>query len=362
MTPSAEQVKRVVGLATYAPSTDNCQPFRFHWDGDRLSVSHDDGRARHPLNAGRLASYLSLGCLLEALRVAAASEGLGARFELGDPTRDSVAPWAKLSFLRRPEERLGSGSVLLDRCTDRRCYRGGSLTDPVFQRLDSGASAFAHARLRLRRPSEALVEYVAHVETLVWSYGPTQHGIAKWFRLSRREAEATRDGMTRRSLGVDPLTAQVLRLSRRGFKYQRVLNRLGFLRTFRRRVRARVRSATALGCIAIDAPAMEAVVEAGQLAMRAWLDLNQGGYGFQPLSSATLLILAEAAGVLPAELPGAFAESIAPGKRLLHAEFGLGSGEIPAWIFRTGRSPLLPKHARNPRLELRQILSEETAR
>jgi hypothetical protein len=164
--------------------------------------------------------------------------------------------------------------------------------------------------------------------------------------------------MTRESLVVDLATAQLLKLCQ-DFRYQRTLNHFGFLRVFRRRVRTRLISSAAVGCLTVDKPTRESVCEAGRLAMKAWLRLNQRGYGFQPISSGTVLVLSEAAGCLPQGLPNAFYETVWQGRRLMREQFGLDAAETPAWIFRTGLSPLLPPKGRNLRLAVSQILDIE---
>jgi hypothetical protein len=140
---SVDQIRRVVALSLRAPSADNDQALRFHWTGTALLVSQNEERGRHVLNAGNLASYLTLGCHLEALRLAAQTEGLQADFTLDAPPRPPGAPWARVSFAVDPGGRRDNGAALLARYTDRRAYRGDSTRDPP-------SSAAARSRMAAR--------------------------------------------------------------------------------------------------------------------------------------------------------------------------------------------------------------------
>jgi hypothetical protein len=356
-----DDLQRILSLSTRAPSADNCQPFRFHWDGARLLLFHDEVRAAYPLDASAVGSRLTLGCQLEALHVAAAVHGFGCRAKLVAPPHPPCTPWAEVAFVAGHAGPRPSAEPLLARCTDRRIYHGGSIDDPVFATLTRDAAATGGARLHFRPPDDALVEYCAHTEELVWSWKATQQAIAGWFRLDRGEVERTRDGMRRESIDLDALGVRVLRRCRADYRYQRLANRLGFLRVLRRRMRARVRSSAALGCVTVEAPTWANVVAAGRVSMRAWLALTECGYGFQPISAATILVLGRAAGREPAGLPAAFSDAIARGEQVLRRTFGLAAGETPAWLFRTGRAPRGRAAARNLRLDLSSVLSVTAA-
>lgn len=355
--PDREEIRRIADLARYTPSGDNCQPFRMEWDGRWLWVSHDERRADHVMNPEGLASYLTIGCLLEAIEIAARSVGWEAEAEVLTPPRKRRDRWARISFRAMPERSSHGPARLLGRWTDRRPYQGGSLADPVFRRVQDVTRDLDRARVCFREPSERLIRYLSAVEKASWDYKPIHRGYLQWFRLSRREAAQSRDGMPWPSLSISYPTAMLLRPGTNRFWYQWLLNRVGFLTIFGRRVASRVRSSTAVGCTVVRSPDILSVADAGRVSMRAWLELNDAGYGFQPISIGTILVLSDAAGCLPQGLSRALAESVSEGRRLLAEEFGLAQGETPAWIFRTGMCPRPDPAARTPRRDLDDILS-----
>ena len=132
--------------AMRAPSGDNCQPWRFRWDGMQLDIFHERARGLHSLNRKNHASLLTLGCLLEGLEIAAQHAGYRCAVEVQP---NSAGPWSRVGF--HPSQQAGAGlhNALLERATDRRLYHGGSVSDPVFATLRQGQSRFAPARLYL---------------------------------------------------------------------------------------------------------------------------------------------------------------------------------------------------------------------
>ncbi|MBY0278547.1 hypothetical protein K2Z84_24715 [Candidatus Binatia bacterium] len=353
MDVSPERIRRIVALAARAPSGENCQPFRFHWDGAWLTVSHDAARSRHVLNFENRASYLTLGCYLESIVIAAASEGLDARIEL-----ELADTAARVAFVARAQGPCGDASLLLDRCTDRRRYRGGPIDAPLLREIEDDLRAFPNVTIRLVAPNDELVDYVAHMERLQWCTEPIHRGHTRYFRLSNRAASRTRDGMSRASLNVGPATAALLALARRDFRVQRTLNQFGFLRIFAKRVRAWVRSAAALGCVTVDTTDPAGHVSAGRATLRTWVTLNRDGYAVQPLSICSYMVFNRDVGRYPGELPAAFREGGAWGADVLQRNYDLPPSEHVAWFFRTGRAPLRPMAGRTLRLPLERVLTE----
>src|SRR6476660_2461505 len=92
------QIHGIVSAAMTAPSGDNCQPWTFHWDGQSLTIRHQNDRARHVLNRHNHASLLSLGCVLELIRIAASHEKMEADVALGSLDAAQNASWAVLRF------------------------------------------------------------------------------------------------------------------------------------------------------------------------------------------------------------------------------------------------------------------------
>ena len=97
-----EAIYRIVEAAMQAPSGDNCQPWRFEWNGHELCVSHNEEKARHAFNRANHASYISLGCVLESISIAASHENLKAVYALShEALKESIS--AVITFTLGPK-------------------------------------------------------------------------------------------------------------------------------------------------------------------------------------------------------------------------------------------------------------------
>jgi hypothetical protein len=341
-------IERIVAAANTAPSADNCQPWSFRWDGRELSVGHDAARAEHVINHHHHLSYLSLGCLLEALALAAGAEGLTAEARLD---LDGPGPvWARVHFEPAPGAQADAlAAELPRRRTDRRLYRGGSLEHEVFAAVRA-EGAYARA------PDAELSRYLADADSYSWRHPACYRDFIRWVRFSQEELQARGDGIPWRSLGIDLPELPGMSLARSPL-VPAVLAPLGLTAAASLWLRRQLASSAAVVCFTVEAPGREALVAAGRRALRAWLHLTRAGYGVQPLTNPAIHVYNRAAGGLhPATRPE-LAALFRRGEGLLARAFGYGSGELPVWLFRAGLSPALPAHLRAPRRALAEIFS-----
>lgn len=350
-------MKRVVALASRVPTADNCQPWTFQWDGSTLAICHHNARAQHDINHNNHLSYLNLGCVLEALALASTSAGLAVVEEhlfLGDPT---TSIWARV----RLEESDAPAHELVEaieyRCADRRLYRGGSLKHPVFAQLERDAARFqGNALYLLDSPSRELLEFCVAADAYVWKHEPAYRDTLRWFCFSTEEMMRRGDGVCLRQFGYDFPDIPGLQLVRN--KWVRQVMDLSRLYTLSGRwVRALLTSSAGLACITARSRRREDLVTAGRLAFSTWLRLNRAGYGVQPLTLQSMPIYNLAQEGLPVGIPPEFPELYRRGRRLLEQDFGYSSGELPAWLFRTGLTRPMASRCRTVRLPVERMLS-----
>jgi hypothetical protein len=195
--------KRILELAMTAPNVDNAQPFFFQWQGEQLLILRDENRDRRRGNAGYTVSMVGLGCLLECLAIAATGEGLDAQISITYNTQSLTEPWAVVSFAPgapQPDELLPGLEL---RCSDRRRYLGGDLSDEVFGEIlaDSGHYEGCHLYLQ-DRPGARLLDYLLHCEAFLWNDRHMLPEMLSWVRWSQQEVQKTRDGMPWQAMGI----------------------------------------------------------------------------------------------------------------------------------------------------------------
>lgn len=353
-----QYARRLVDAGHSAPTGENCQPFRFVWNGHAILVTHDAARARHRLDVGDHASLIALGCVWEAMDLEASGLGYGLIATLTGSEAGPGLPWLTLEPTEAKRAPDPLRLALSIRATDRRPFAGGTLDD-ARQALASGHAARApEPFLRLAAPHEGgLRPYILASDELLWRDAQTVRDALRWVRYTDAEVRRTRDGLSWRNLGY-PAIASLGSALVRHLPPLLALGRLaGGPRETRRHLAKQLDTSAALGCIAIPHPGQSGLVATGRLAMRAWLALARAGMGFQPLSLPSLCVYNSVTGALPRSLPTHLRAHFARGPEAVGRAFGLPSGAVPVWMFRTGFAEPLDHAARSLRLPLEAVLS-----
>lgn len=342
--------------ARLAPSADNCQPFVFHGDADRLELRWLAARAAHAIDGARYASWLTLGALLETLRLAAGEAGLRVTREALTPRAGDGQAWATLRL-----EEGGSWDPLAGaieaRCTDRRLYRRVTVDSNLKYELERPDGRAPRARLVLRDPPRGpTLRWLLDADAYIWRQPEVFRDISRWIRFSPGELAATGDGIGADAFGLPSQGVHLLRAP----GAQRLIAGARLDRLHRAWVRALLGSASATALIATDAPGPEGLVDAGRRAALAWLRCSAEGLAVQPMTILSLPVYAAATGALPAETLPRFRTHFEAGRDVLRAAYGLGAGELPVWMFRIGGAPPRPP-PRSPRRPLSELWTRETA-
>ena len=210
MMPLDPTLEAILDLARWAPSGDNTQPWRFEIAGQRHVVVHGfDTRQHCVYDLDGHPSQMSLGALLETMAIAASVQGLELRASRrADQPDDHPILDVQFSAQQRaaPDP---LAAVIRERSVQRRALRMRPLTASEKSALTAGLPAgyrlrwlegtgrrwamarllFRNARLRLTMPEAHRV----HRDVIEWN------------------ARFSDDRMPDQALGVDPLTAKLMR-------------------------------------------------------------------------------------------------------------------------------------------------------
>lgn len=357
--PSLMEIWNLVHKARTAPSGDNSQPWRFCWNGEVLKILLDDGLARHALNNRNHASWLSLGCLLELIKIAGTERGLEFRADLNlkdGPT--GVREVARLRFDRTGVATDPLAAVVESRCTDRRPFRRAPVPESLLKELADLDLVYPSVRLRFRpEPSKEFLGYAVKSDEFLWKNPHVMTDFLHWTRLSRAESEARADGLPWQNLGIGRLDLLAMRLIRKNPMWVPRLWELSFRKKVNAVSRRLLTRCSGLLCIAIEQPCSpERIVEAGRLAYRAWLTLHAAGFGVQPHSLSSLVAFDVAIGAKPPGTSETFERHFQTGADLLRREFGFEANALPVWAFRSGPVRPLPRSARARRRPVDELL------
>ena len=275
---------QILDLARWAPSGDNTQPWRFEIAGDEHLVIHGFDTRQHCLyDIDGHPSQISIGALLETIRIAASGYALSAAIERrhadearpifdvwlkGDPcvTPSPLLPYITTRTVQRRalstralsveqknalEASVGSDYLI--------CWREGWRL-----RLAAASLMFSSAKIRLTTPEA----YAVHQSVIEWS------------------ARFSPDKIPDQAVGLDPLTTRVTRWVMQDWRRVEFFNRyLGG--TLLPRLELDV--VPALACAAHfliaarSAPrGIDDYVAAGMAVQRFWLTAAQLGLQLQP--------------------------------------------------------------------------------
>lgn len=354
---SGETLTALVEAAARAPSGDNCQPWRFLWDGERLRVVFLPDRAESLYDVRNAASWISLGAVLTNLRVAAGHLGLEVAADVfpGDDAPGVVAR-ARLTPARPTDETLWP--ALDARCVNRRPYRRDPLPTAIRDELQAlGAStAGVHLSWIEDPPTKArLAALAACNERILFENRPLHDGLYRWLRWSPAEIQRTGDGMPVESLELWRPERAALRLMG-SWPRARLFTALGASRTLPLRSRQVYARSAAIALLTVEGADRTDFVRGGEVLERIWLTATLRNVAFQPITGIIFLLLRLALeqGRGLSVRHQSLVDRVA---RDLWELFPEVLGQTPVMLFRLGLAP--PPTARAPRLPSRRILSIE---
>ncbi len=347
---------KIVEAGIWAPSADNCQPWLFSWDGTTLQVIHDENRAKFLYNVNNIASYATLGGVIENIVIA--SEHFGYRPLIAyfpDATQEAVV--ANISFTPQQEKPKSElFSWIPKRMVNRKFYSKELIDNATKQRLLGIARDYPGTRFHWtdsKKQIRQLAALVAAGDRILFEHPDLHGGLFRWIRLTKEEDERARDGMGLNVLELNVFQEFIFPLLS-SWKRMLILNKFGVSRLAATQSYRLLRTAPVACLIMTDDTAPVSYVIGGRLMQRVWLTASSLGVALQPLTGITFLIsimdLAGGKGLNPAHQ----AQVIDIQKKLPDIfPFERTNGLI--MLFRMGRAPE-PK-AHSPRRPVEQQLT-----
>src|SRR5436190_6695336 len=337
-----------------APSGDNCQPWRFQWDGERLRILFLADRAESLYDVRSMGSWVSLGAVITNATLTATQFGLRATVEVF-PAGEQPGTVALVRF--------DAGSAVPDqlaqaipaRCVNRRPYRQEPIPAGVREELQALAAYSSGARLSWvdTEPAKGrIAALAAQNDRILFENRALHDGVYGWIRWTRAEAQRRRDGMPAETLELSPLERPGMRLLG-SWRWARLAAALRISRVLPARARKIYQRSEAIALLSVRGDQPADFVRGGEVLERIWLTATRHGMAFQPITGITFLLLRM-------RLTGGEGLSSDHRKLLdrIQEEFKRiypeGAAESPIMLFRLGMAP--PPSGRAPRLPIEQAL------
>jgi hypothetical protein len=197
-----ETMLRIVKYAVKAPSCYNTQPWRFKIRNDTICLLPDFTRALPVVDRDDHALYISLGCVLENLVLAANEFNYETKIEI---TGNEKKPQIMVTLYDEPE---AVKSELFDYILKRQARRNKYSNDEIPDNLLSELFNDPHdegVRTRLflsRNEIKWLVPYILESTRRQFSNKAFVDELVSWVRFSEKEAMLKGDGILAASMGL----------------------------------------------------------------------------------------------------------------------------------------------------------------
>lgn len=206
---------RLINYASKAPSSHNTQPWKFGREEDTILLYPDLSRSLPVVDPDNHALFISLGCALENLVVAAGYYGFDAEVEvcrghLDDPVRVKLSPFSPL-----PDGARAKHSALFAQIKPRQVTKGAYREDEL-DRDTAGKIKEIPVEpgigLRLVLPgeeSEKLLPLVVEGSDRQFGNKAFVRELVDWLRFSEKEAMKKGDGIWNATMGL-PATGRII--------------------------------------------------------------------------------------------------------------------------------------------------------
>ncbi|MBK1736123.1 hypothetical protein CKO15_12750 [Halorhodospira abdelmalekii] len=195
--------RQLISFAARAPSGHNSQPWRFAVDRDTIRIYPDRSRRLPVVDPDDHALFISLGCALENLAIAAAQHGFSAHTDYFPPEEPKECLRVRLrEGAQESVEPLFQAIPL--RQTNRGLYDGRTISDTDLNRLleANRCESVTVRPFRVGDPAiEPIIGFVREGNIAQFNDPAFVAELVSWIRFSRREAAEQEDGLTAQALG-----------------------------------------------------------------------------------------------------------------------------------------------------------------
>jgi len=292
----------LVRAAVLAASAHNSQPWLFRLSADSVELYADTARNIGTMDPLRREMYISLGCALENLLVAAEARGVAATLHLMPDPKDHTFV-ARVDLAPAPSKPSALYEAIPKRHTNRAAYAARAIPQKSLNTM----------RTLINTPDVDVVWYTSDAQKRAFSdltLSATHAIIADreqaaddfaWYRGDWRQLQARKDGLTLDTSGVSPLTRAAGKL----LGVSQTQSDQGWLTSTRE---TQLPTASAFGVVVVSQPANNAHrIEAGRAWQRMQLWATSRGLAMQPLNQ----IVERADRELASGLRGEFTDGIA---------------------------------------------------
>ena len=350
-------IHEILELAILAPSGDNCQPWNFVINDNRIDIFNLPERDISLFNFRQRASLVAHGALIENIVIASSASGYNAIINaFPDKTKPDLVATVVL------EEAAGKDEPLYPyipiRSTNRKRYTSVALTNEERSALINASISPDTGQVKLTENQDekaVLSRLIGRNDSIVFSNIHLHKFLFDHVRWSDQEARETRDGLDLKTLELslpDSLGFKLLR----HWPVVNIMNKFGLVKVIAKNAERLGLSSSAIGAVIVCNNTVEDFLSGGRLVQRVWLEATRMGLNFQPMTGMTFLIQKVLCGDTEGLSQGQI-ETIRKAHKEIKTVFRLDRETI-VMIFRVGHSG--PPTERSLRMPLKSMIKRHS--
>ncbi len=194
-------IENLIHYAAMAPSGHNTQPWKFSIHDNRIRIYPDFSRRLPVVDLDDHALYISLGCALENLVIAAQKDGYFSKVNYFPNSEEylevefSEGPSAEVTDLYR---------AIPERQSNRRIYDGSPIPDDHLQQL-ANANTYPDVDLKINLTDDKqigpVIKLVKEANQIQFNDSAFVEELISWIRFSKHEELERKDGLTSSAMG-----------------------------------------------------------------------------------------------------------------------------------------------------------------
>lgn len=197
------QFKEIIHYAILAPSGHNTQPWKFSIKDNSILIYPDYSRRLPVVDPDDHALFISMGCALENLIIAADHMGYGANVEFFPPNEEKDCIRVTINN-EKDEFDPDLFNAIPDRQATRSKYDGRQIPAEDLEKLKQVSKQDGVSFFLFTEPKEIapIMEFVKQGNILQFRNKSFVNELISWIRFSKKEALTNRDGLNSASMGL----------------------------------------------------------------------------------------------------------------------------------------------------------------
>jgi nitroreductase len=292
-----EDIKIILKSAIYAPSGENCQPWRFKVAENKIFIFNLPERDQSLYSWGQRSSYVAHGALIENIILASKNLGYMTKVQLfPDSSQQDLIAEINLEKITLQKDPLFEYVEL--RCTNRKPYKAVPLTESQKQSLLNEASVIEAGYFKLIDEKEkvlALSQATCINEKVIFENRSLHDFFFRHINWTKQEDIKKSVGFYLDTLELPPPAKGAFKIIKH-WPALNMLNKIGFSKAVAKDNFKTHSSASGHGIIYFSDDSRENFISAGRILERIWLKATQLNLALQPMTGILYLHLRIKAG------------------------------------------------------------------